>query len=351
MNQAKMANPTITEKPLRAAIIGAGEWAQQYHFPALALLASERAVHISGVWNRTAETAEQVARQFSIDRVYRSLDEVLNDQHIDCFVVLVNSNVLAETVWRLLVRDLPIFTEKPPGGTYREALALSECVTVPNLVAFNRRYMPINRRFKVFADAIEGVYFAECHFYRNERLYDHFVRETGVHGINYMEYLCGPIRELHTETGRIARNGSQFWISSVTFESGTRGVFKFFPCCGSSIERYEVHGQETSIYLHCPQSYTSDHPGRIEVHKNGRVDSIIYDAEEEGDLLSMGIVDEYREFFAAVLHGSGTASNFANACNTMRVAEAIEAGTPLSPNPTQPKCLGRSPPTRAFAND
>lgn len=346
-----MANPTATEKPLRAAIIGAGHWAQQYHFPALAFLASERAVQISGVWNRTAATAEQVARQFSIDRVYRSLDEVLNDQHVDCIVVLVNSKVLVETVLRLLARDLPIFTEKPPGGTYREALALSECVTVPNLVAFNRRYMPVNRRFKAFADAIEGVYFAECHFYRNERLYDHFVRETGVHGINYMEYLCGPIRELRTESGRVPRNGSQFWISSVTFESGTRGVFKFFPCCGSSIERYEVHGQETSIYLHCPQSYTSDHPGRIEVHKNGRVDSIIYDAEEEGDLLSMGIVEEYREFFSAVRHGSGTASNFANACNTMRVAEAIEAGTPLSVEATQPECPGRSPPTRAFASD
>lgn len=322
---------------LRVAVIGAGDWAQQYHFPALALLASEGAVTIAGVWNRTAATAERVARQFSIGRVYRSLEEVLTDAQLDCFVVLVNSNVLAETVGRLLVRGLPIFTEKPPGATYQEALMLAERVTVPNLVAFNRRYMPINRRFKELADAIEGVYFAECHFYRNERLYDHFVRETGVHGINYMEYLCGPIRELHTETGRIARNGSQFWISSVTFESGTRGVFKFFPCCGSSIERYEVHGQETSIYLHCPQSYTSDHPGRIEVHKSGHVDSIIYDAEEEEDLLSMGIVDEYREFFAAVLHGSGTASNFANACNTMKVAEAIEAGTPLSPSSTQPK--------------
>jgi len=42
-----MANPTKTDKPLRAAIIGAGDWAQQYHFPALALLANERAVDIS----------------------------------------------------------------------------------------------------------------------------------------------------------------------------------------------------------------------------------------------------------------------------------------------------------------
>lgn len=346
-----MANPTNTARPLRAAIIGAGEWAQRYHFPALALLANERAVDIAGVWNRTTATAEIVARQFSIEHVYRSLEEALNDPRIDCFVVLVNSNVLAQTVWRLHARGLPIFTEKPPGGTYREALALAEGVKVPNLVAFNRRYMPINRRFKELADLLDGAYFAECHFYRNERLYDHFVRETGVHGINYMEYLCGPIRDLHTATGRLARNGSQFWISSVTFESGTQGVFKFFPCCGSSIERYEVHGQDTSIYLHCPQSYTSDHPGRIEIHKNGRVDSIVCDSDNEVDLLSMGIVNEYREFFAAVLHGSGTASNFANACNTMRVAEAIEAGTPLRPNATQSECLGSSLPTRAFASD
>ncbi len=338
MNQIKMVNPTEKHKPLRVAVIGAGSWAQQYHFPALALLASERAVDIAGIWNRTTATAEQVARQFSISRVYRSLDEVLADEHIDCFVVLVSSTVLAQTVSCLLVRGLPIFTEKPPGGTYREALALAERVTVPNLVAFNRRYMPINRRFKELAEAIEGVYFAECHFYRNDRLCDHFVLETGVHGINYMEYLCGPIREVRTEAGRIVQNGSQYWISSVTFESGTRGVFKFFPCCGSSIERYEVHGRETSIYLHCPQTYTSDHPGRIEVHRNGRLDSIVYDAEEDGDLVSMGVVDEYREFFSAVVDGFGTASNFANACNTMKVAEAIEAGTPLSPNSsTQPK--------------
>lgn len=327
-----MIKLTEKHKLLRVAVIGAGNWAQQYHFPALALLVGERVIDIAGVWNRTVATAEQVARQFSIGRVYHSLDEALSDEHIDCFVVLVNSNVLAQTVSRLLVRGLPIFTEKPPGGTYQEALTLAEHVTVSNLVAFNRRYMPINRRFKELADTIEGVYFAECHFYRNERLCEHFIRETGVHGINYMEYLCGSICEANTESGRIVQNGSLYWISSVTFESGTRGVFKFFPCCGSSIERYEVHGRETSIYLHCPQSYTSDHPGRIEVHKNGRVDLIIYDAEEEGDLLSMGIVDEYREFFAAILHGSGTASNFANACNTMKVAEAIEAGTNLNPN-------------------
>ena len=297
-------------RPLRIAIIGAGEWARQYHLPALALLANETAIEIAGIWNRTRETAEQVARQFSIRRTYRSLGDVLADEHVDCFVILVNSNVLMEMVSKVLLRGLPIFTEKPPGKTYQEALMLADLVKVPNVVAFNRRYMPINRRFKELADGIDGTYFAECHFYRNERLYDHFVRETGVHGINYMEYLCGPIRAVRTETGKIAQNGSDYWISSVVFESGSRGIFKFFPCCGSSVERYEVHGQKTSIYLHCPQSYTSDHPGRIEIHEKGELISVLNDDEERGLLLSMGIVDEYRDFFRAIANRSHTASNF-----------------------------------------
>jgi predicted dehydrogenase len=315
--------------PLRIAVIGAGEWARQYHLPSLAVMANEMAIEIAGIWNRTRETAEQVARQFSLRRVYDTLEEALSDQHLDCFVVLVSSNVLMEIVSKLLVRGLPIFTEKPPGRTYQEALLLADLVKVPNVVAFNRRYMPINRRFKELVDGIDGAYFAECHFYRNERLYDHFVLETGVHGINYMEYLCGPIRAVRSETGRIERNGSDFWISSVIFESGSRGVFKFFPCCGSSVERYEVHGQKTSIYLHCPQSYTSDHPGRIEIHENGALTSVLNDYEERGLLMTMGIIDEYRDFFRAIADRADTASSFRNACNTMRVAEAIEAGATL----------------------
>ncbi|MCF8159877.1 MAG: Gfo/Idh/MocA family oxidoreductase [Polaromonas sp.] len=315
-----------TNKPLRIALIGAGEWAREYHLPSLAVLAKETAIEIAGIWNRTRETAEQVARQFSIGRVYDDLADALNDEHLDCFVVLVNSNVLLEIVSKLMVRGVPIFTEKPPGKTYLDALLLAQRIKVPNVVAFNRRYMPINRRFKQIADGIDRPYFAECHFYRNERNYDHFVRETGVHGINYMEYLCGPIIAVRTETGTISKNGSDFWISSVVFESGICGLFKFFPCCGSSIERYELHGRNTSIYLHCPQSYTSDHPGKIEVHEHGRVISTLDDDDGDG-LLTMGIIDEYRDFFRAITERSNTASNFGNAANTMKVAEAIESGT------------------------
>jgi predicted dehydrogenase len=312
---------TVTT-PVRVAILGTGEWARAYHFPSLQALADAVPVTIAGIWNRTAASAEQAAQQFGITRVYRSLDEVVGDDGVDAFIVLVSSAALAGIVARLLPRRLPIFTEKPTGGSYQEALMLADLVDVPNVVAFNRRYMPINRRFKELADGMTGTYFAECHFYRNERRYDHFVMETGVHGINYMEYLCGPVRAIRTDKHTMMQN--DFWISSVSFESGMQGIFKFFPCSGSNIERYEVHAENKSIYLHCPQTYTTDHPGRIVVHEGGMSVADIQDEEGEATLASVGLLDEYRDFFRALKDGSATASNFRNACNTMRVAEAIE---------------------------
>ncbi|MBS1228727.1 MAG: hypothetical protein H6R17_2004 [Proteobacteria bacterium] len=318
-----------TAKPIRVAVIGAGEWSRQYHLPSLKALASEIPLEIAGIWNQNAETAELAARQFKIGRVYPTLDALAQDEGVDCFVVVVNSSATAEIVCRLSSRKLPIFSEKPPGKSYRDALLLADQVQVPNVVAFNRRYMPINRRFKALADGIDDAFFAECHFYRNERHYEHFIVETGIHGINYMEYLCGPIRSVETETQRLPSSGSDIWISSVTFESGMRGLFKFFPCCGSSVERYELHGRHSSIYLHCPQSYTSDHPGKIDIHENGKLISTLYDEDCGSPLRTAGILDEYRDFFRAVSDGSSTVSNFRNACNTMRVAEAIEAASDI----------------------
>jgi len=36
-------------KPLRIAVIGAGEWARQYYLPSLAVLANESAIEIAGI--------------------------------------------------------------------------------------------------------------------------------------------------------------------------------------------------------------------------------------------------------------------------------------------------------------
>ena len=322
-----------TGETITLAVIGAGPWARSYHLPALKALENRVPLRIGGIWNRTREKAVAAAEEFGIDRVYGSLEEAMDDDSLGCFAVLVNPSIIPEIVQKLLVRELPMLCEKTPGHTFQEAGQLADAVNVPNVVAFNRRYMPINQRFKSIVDEMEEIYFVECHFYRFDRLYPDFVISTGVHGINCMEYLFGPIESVQTEKWKNPSNDSLIWISHLRFDSGLRGILKFLPSSGSSVERYEAHCSTTSAYLYSPQTYTSDYPGRIYIHREGTDAETIVSREEDGMIINSGFVNEYLDLFEAMRHSKETASNFRNACNTMRVAEAIESGVDFKASP------------------
>ncbi len=311
---------------IRPAIIGAGEWVKDYHLPTIKYLEEKIPLQISGIWNRTQEKAVRLAQIFQIKKVYTSFNEIIADSNINSFIVLVNPSVIPQVIKKLLVRKLPIFSEKTPGKTFKEAKELSKIVNVPNVVAFNRRYMPINQRFKRIIDNIKNIYFTECHFYRNERLYKNFMIETGIHGINYMEYLFGKIKNVRTDRRKNPVNDTYIWISNITFEAGLKGIMKFFPCSGSCVERFEAHSNDTSVYLYSPQTYAIDYPGKIVVHKRSKLHEIIHSDEKEGPLFNSGFVNEYMNFFNAITNNTQTISNFQNACNSMRIAEAIEKG-------------------------
>jgi predicted dehydrogenase len=318
---------------LSVAVVGAGQWASDYHLPALRFLVEEPPSHpgrpvvrLHAIWNRTRAKAERAARRFGISKVCTELEELADDERVDCFVLLVNPKVLLEVVDGLLPRGLPIFTEKSPGWSYREAQQLADTVQVTNVVGFNRRYMPLNRRFKSIVDAMTAPYFVDCHFYRHERLCEEFVIETGVHGLNYLEYLCGPVEAIGTRRRSNPRNRTWVWECEIMFASGLSGRAVLSPCSGASVERFEVHSNDLSAYLHSPQTYSSDYPGRILLHRRGELAETVEGREEAGVLVNAGFVDEYRDFFRAVAEGGETVSNFRNSCATMRMAETVERG-------------------------
>lgn len=319
-----MELPSVCGSPVRLAVLGAGGWARQYHLPTLAALRSTGAVEIAGLWNRTTGTAAEAARQFGVQRVYRSLDELVDDDRLDGYVVVVDSGAVFDVVSALLARPLPMLVEKPPGRSYREALALADRVHVPNVVGFNRRYMPLNRRFRELAGTLTGAHYAGCRFHRHGRGAGRFIGETGIHGINFIEFVGGPIGAVRCLPQRAETGTCVAWLE---FETGMAGLVEFLPRSGASVERYEVHGPESSLYLESPTPYCSDAPGRIVVHHRGRPAAVIAGVDDpDGSLLCAGLIDEYRDFLAAIADPAhATASNFRNACNTMRIAEAIEA--------------------------
>jgi predicted dehydrogenase len=287
-------------------------------------------LNLCGIWNRTRSKSERAARKWGIPQIYTSLDELIQDSNIDAVSVVVNRRAVGRILRTISERDLPLLCEKPPGKNYQETRKLSAVVNPRSVVAFNRRYSPLNQKFKSLVDKLESIQFVECHFLRRNRDDKKFVTETGVHGINFFEYLLGPIRAVDAERWFSKEKNNYNWLARITFASGLRGLIKFFPSAGISLESIEVHGDDVSLYLDLDQHFTDTTQGRITLCRNNKQNKIakrnVFVNCEGGGLTHGGFVGEYVDFIAAVQTGKEPLSNFENSWTSMRAAEIIEQG-------------------------
>lgn len=314
-------------KTINLAFVGTGGWASKFHFPALAFLqehASDYKVNLCGITCLELDRAEQIASEYGFEQVYPDLDALLADERLDAVAVAISPGALKNVVSRIAARGLPLLSEKPPGESYAEACEIAELVTVPNVLAFNRRFNPLNNKFKAIVDDMQDIYFVEGHFFRHRRSDPTFMIGTGIHWINFMEYLFGPI--VHVRSHRQRHPDGETWVrvAKLTFESGVPGLLKVFPCSGSEVEQVEVHSATLSAYLDGPMSHSA---GSIRLERGRERELITPTAEQSTpDAVRIGIVGEYQAFFDLVLNGTPSRSTFQNGVNAMRVAEAMEWG-------------------------
>jgi predicted dehydrogenase len=313
---------------INLAFIGSGSWARKYHFPALAYLQERHAdLRLRGITSLELDRARAVAQRYGFQRVYADVDALLADDAVNAVAVAVPPAAVKAVLLRVVARGVPILSEKPPGISLQEAQTLSERITVPNVLAFNRRYAPLNNRFlELVADqrAQSEIHFVDAHFLRHARTDAAFMIGTGIHWINYLTYLFGEIAAV--DGVRFPNPANATWVreARLTFADGLRGRLKVLPCSGSQVERLEVHSNAQSAYLYGP---LWDDPGQIVV-ETGDARRVI-DAEATQplpEIVRLGIVGEYEEFLAVVRGQAAARSTFQNAVNSMRVAEAMEQG-------------------------
>ncbi len=142
----------VDKHNIRLAFVGSGNWARKYHFPSLAYL-TQRSIsnttrdlsvdlRLRGIYSLDSEIAVGVASETGFELVYPSLDALLDDDAVDAIAVAVTPSALASVLKRVIKKGVPIISEKPPGVTTQEAKDLSDLITVPNVLAFNRRFAP-----------------------------------------------------------------------------------------------------------------------------------------------------------------------------------------------------------------
>jgi predicted dehydrogenase len=251
----------------------------------------------------------------------------MDDDAINAIAVVVNPEAVTGVISVVTKKNVPIFSEKPPGISLEEATYLSENIKVPNLIAFNRRFIPLNNVFRNIIQNMNEITFIEGSFYRYNRLDETFMIGTGIHWINFFEYLLGPITHAETTRWKNPENLSWLRTSQIIFDSGVKGMMKFFPCSGSVFERVEVHSNTQSIYLEGPMG---TFPGRIIMHSKQGEEIITQPKPLPAEVVRVGIVGEYRAFFNLITQGTHSPSTFQNALNSMRIAEAMEKGIDFS---------------------
>lgn len=323
-----MGQGSVDRRPINLAFVGTGGWARSKHFPALGYLLAHPDVlpgvelNLQGLYSLEQETAEAVAAHYGFGRVYQSLDALMGDDAVNAIAVAVLPEATASVVSRLAARHVPILSEKPPGVTLVEAQQLAEVTSLPNLVAFNRRFAPLNNQFRDLIGTMPNIAFVEGHFLRYERHDPAFMVHTAIHWINFMEYVFGDIVEVSADAFHDPASATLNAVAHVTFAGGLKGMLKVIPCSGSEAERLEVHSAGQSVYFTGPYG---DETGQITVERNGVCEKVVPVVEPTSpEIVRIGIVGEYVEFLTLTCAGRPVRSTFQNAVNSLRVAEAMQ---------------------------
>ena len=127
---------------IRLGIIGAGNIAQEH----LKVIEAMDGVSAVGITSRTKSKAEELARKYDVEEVFKNVDDLINKCNPNALMILVSANQLYEVTKKLIPSQIPLFIEKPPGLVPEETnilMELAEKYNTINMVGFNRRYYSI----------------------------------------------------------------------------------------------------------------------------------------------------------------------------------------------------------------
>jgi predicted dehydrogenase len=309
---------------IRLAFIGTGDWARSHHLPALEYVRDHMSGQVNltlqGIFGIEPEQAEALRSRYGFARQYRSLDELIADDRVNAVAVVISPSAVRAVVLRLEERGVPFLTEKPPGVDFAEAEDLAVRVRTPHVVALNRRYKPLNNRFRELVSAERALSYVRGSMFRVDRREDLFILHTGIHLINYMEYLFGPIMTVRAEVRGQPGAAGALHIGHVVFESGLPGEIQFAPRYGEQWEGVTAQAEDRTLSIRCP---LNRHAGLITSSAGGTW--AISGDPGEAMVVREGIVAEYMELFDTVVHGASVRSHFGNAGNCLRIAGVIEA--------------------------
>ncbi len=233
---------------MRLAIIGLGGIAEKAYLPLLSTWSGLTLLACS----RSPKTVHGHLERYPFERGTTDLDELISWEP-DAALVLTPNPSHYEITKRLLVGGIDTYVEKPLAMSSDESAELGEIAGQRDrilMVGFNRRYAPIHQWVK---DRWGGrpVRFCLIEKHRSEPVHPdletHYTDDT-IHQIDLLRYFCGEAEPLSTRFAM--RNGEiEGAFSSLRLGGGGLALLATSRSAGRWRERYELHGDRTSVYV------------------------------------------------------------------------------------------------------
>ena len=127
-----------TDKPLCVAMIGGGSMTREH----IRAFQNVPGVTVAGIWNRTRDKAEALAKEFAIPHVATSIDDLYAVTKADLAVLAVYETAINPIVKQALAHPWAILMEKPVGLDVADAediAAAAKAKKAKVFVGLNRR--------------------------------------------------------------------------------------------------------------------------------------------------------------------------------------------------------------------
>jgi predicted dehydrogenase len=137
-----------TDKPLRVAMIGGGGMTREH----IRAFQNVPGVTVAGIWNRTRDKAEALAKEFAIPHVASGIDDLCATTWADLAVLAVYETAINPVVKQALKHPWTILMEKPVGLDFADA----EDIAAAAKAAKARVFVGLNRRALSSTQAVLG---------------------------------------------------------------------------------------------------------------------------------------------------------------------------------------------------
>ena len=250
---------------INVALIGAGGHSLSCHAPALQYFAQRHEwVRLAAVCDLDEGKAREAAAAFGFARAYASIARMFDEERLDAVVSVTPIAATLPVTRQLLPYGVPLLIEKPLGGNLAEAQEIAMAVGgAPVMVSMNRRFDPSLNRALAWAREQGPIRCLHGSQLRSGRMEADFVWGTGIHLIDALDYLAGPLRLTHAAAVP-GTPGGCWRTATLANAEGAVVTLEILPTAGRIEERFRLAGDE-----YCVDAWTHfAHPGRVEGYRN-----------------------------------------------------------------------------------